>query len=46
MKEEDFDPVTIRAVHEALLQELEKTTDPKTMAAWERLMGILKKIGW
>lgn len=43
MKEEGFDPGTIRAAHEALLQELEKTTDPKTMAAWERLMGILKK---
>ena len=43
MKEEDFDPVATRAAHEALLQELEKTTNPKTMAAWERLMGILKK---
>ncbi|MBL7181219.1 MAG: hypothetical protein ABIK98_12630 [Pseudomonadota bacterium] len=43
MKAEDFDPAAIRAAHEALLQELEKTTDPKTMAAWERLLGILKK---
>jgi len=41
-KEEGFDPVAMRAAHEALLQELEKTTDPKAMAAWERLMDILK----
>lgn len=43
MKEEDLDPVAIRAAHEALLQELEKTTDPKAMAAWRRLMDVLKK---
>ena len=42
MKEEDFDPATIRAAHEALLKELEETTDPQTKAAWERLMGVMK----
>ena len=43
MKEENFDPVAVRAAHEALLQELEKTSEPQTKAAWERLLGILKK---
>ncbi len=43
MKEEDFDPAATRAAHEALLKELEETTDPQTKAAWERLLGVLKK---
>lgn len=38
-----FDPAVSKAASEALLSELEETTEKDSREAWERLMAIMRK---
>ena len=42
-KQRGFDPQKARAASEALLKDLQETTDSETRSAWQRLLDVFKK---